>query len=211
MEYWTKSSYDTFVDLEGCGIKFDFTGIDNLKKLDRSVVFIGNHMSNLETFILPSLIAPYKPITFVIKASLIKIPFFGAIMRSTKPICVGRTNPKKDLKYVLKHSIENLNKGISVIIFPQSTRTSGFSSNRFNSLGVKIAAKAGVYAVPLALKTDALEKGKVIKEFGKLNRGKTVYISIGKPVKIKGNGKEQHKMITDYIASQLAGWGVTVN
>jgi len=99
---WVNSSIDTFESLERSGIRFHFTGMDNLKKVDTPVVFIGNHMSTLETMILPMIIQPIKRVVYVIKEELAKYPLFGPIAMARDPILVGRENPREDLKIVLE-------------------------------------------------------------------------------------------------------------
>jgi 1-acyl-sn-glycerol-3-phosphate acyltransferase len=39
-------------------------------------------MSTLETFVLPYLIAPHRPMTFVVKKSLVEYPVFKHVMRA---------------------------------------------------------------------------------------------------------------------------------
>ena len=129
--------------------------MDNITKIPDPVLFIANHMSTLETMILPCIISPLRKVTFVVKESLVKHPLFGDVMRSRNPIIVGRTDPRKDLEAVMTGGMELLSKGISIIIFPQSTRNVEFKPEEFNSLGVKLAKKAGVQVVPIALKTDS--------------------------------------------------------
>ena len=73
-------------------------------------------------------------------------------MRSRNPIVVGRTDPRKDFETVMNGGAERLKNGISIIIFPQSTRSLDFKPEEFNSLGVKLAKKAGVQVVPVAIK-----------------------------------------------------------
>ena len=100
---------------------------------------------------LPGIIRPHRAVTFVMKKSLVTLPFFGAVMRSRDPIVVGRTNPREDLTAVLEGGVERLKKGISIIVFPQSTRTPDFDPQHFNTIGVKLARKAGVPVVPAFL------------------------------------------------------------
>ena len=50
---WVGSSRDIMKGLEKVGIKFHISGIENFKSLDTPAIFIGNHMSVLET--LPSM------------------------------------------------------------------------------------------------------------------------------------------------------------
>ncbi len=114
----------------------------------------------------------------MVKESLVRHPLFGDVMRSRDPIVVGRTDPRKDLEAVMNGGMELLSKGISIVIFPQSTRSVEFRPEEFNSLGVKLAKKAGVKVVPVALKTDFWGNGKVIRELGPLDSRKTYLYKI---------------------------------
>jgi 1-acyl-sn-glycerol-3-phosphate acyltransferase len=203
---WTDSSFEILRFIEMTGGIFHITGMENITKSPGSVLFISNHMSTLETMILPSIIGPHKELTFVVKESLVKHPLFGDVMRSRNPIVVGRTDPRKDLEAVMNDGVDLLNNGISIVIFPQSTRSLEFKTEEFNSLGVKLAKKAGVYVVPIALKTDFWGNGKWIKELGPLSRDKHIHIKFGEPIKISGNGKEDNQRIIDFIQSSLGEW-----
>ena len=127
-------------------------------------------------------------------------------MRSRNPIVVGRTDPRKDLEAVMTGGMDLLGNGISIIIFPQSTRSVIFNPEEFNSLGVKLAKKAGVDVVPIAIKTDFWGNGKLIKELGPLNSKKPIYIKFGDPMKIAGNGREANQRIIEFIQSSLNEW-----
>jgi len=203
---WTDSSFEIFRFIENTGGKFHITGMENITKSPGSVLFISNHMSTLETMILPSIIGPHKELTFVVKESLVKHPLFGDVMRSRNPIVVGRTDPRKDLEAVMNGGVELLHNGISIVIFPQSTRSLEFNPEEFNSLGVKLAKKAGVDVVPIALKTDFWGNGKLIKEAGPLDSHKPIHIKFGQPIRITGNGKEDNQRIIDFIQSSLEEW-----
>ena len=163
-------------------------------------------MSTLETFILPTLIAPFKDTTFVVKQSLVDYPVFKHIMRTRDPITVGRTNPREDLKAVLEGGAARLQAGMSVIIFPQTTRTSVFDPEQFNTIGVKLAKKAGVPIVPIALKTDAWGNGALLKDYGRIDPSKKVYFAFGKPLQIKDRGTEEQHKIVEFIAGKLKKW-----
>jgi 1-acyl-sn-glycerol-3-phosphate acyltransferase len=203
---WTDSSFEILKYIEKAGGKFHITGMENIIKPAGAVLFIGNHMSTLETMILPSIIGPHKELTFVVKESLVRHPFFGDVMRSRNPIVVGRSDPRKDLEAVMNGGIERLSKGVSIVIFPQSTRSVDFKPEEFNSLGVKLARKAGVQVIPIALKTDFWGNGKWIKELGPLDHHKPINIKFGEPFSITGNGREEHQRIIDFIQSSLAMW-----
>jgi len=205
-EGWASSSREVMQALEDVGVRFEITGLNNLAEFDGPCVFIGNHMSTLETMVLPCIIEPIKDTTFVVKQSLIDYPVFRYIMRSRNPIVVGRSNPREDLKAVLDGGSEILSSGRSIVIFPQTTRAPEFDPKEFNTIGIKLAKKAGVPAVPVALKTDAWGNGKRLKDFGKIDPSKKVYFSFGAPMTIKNRGTEEHNAIIEFIETKLKDW-----
>ncbi len=207
-EEWAKSSLEVLRALEQVGIEVEVTGVENFRDLKEPCLFLANHMSTLETFVLPIIIVPMKPVTFVVKESLIETPVFKYVMRSRDPITVGRSNPREDLKAVLEGGAERLNAGVSLIIFPQTTRFLDFDPKRFNTIGVKLAKKANVPIVPVALKTDAWGNGRVLKDFGKMDPSKKVHFAFGKPLWIKDRGTEEHEKVVEFIGSKLKEWGV---
>jgi 1-acyl-sn-glycerol-3-phosphate acyltransferase len=206
---WEDSSYCILKFIEKTGGIFHISGMDNIAREEAPVLFIGNHMSTLETMILPSIISPLRQVTFVVKDSLVNHPLFGDVMRSRNPIVVGRSDPRKDFEAVMNGGIDLLSKGISIIIFPQSTRSLVFRPEDFNSLGVKLARKAGVKVVPVALKTDYWANGRIIKELGPIDIRKKIYFKFGEPFSITGTGKDDNQRIVEFIQSSLAEWEKT--
>jgi len=204
---WADSSYYIFRFIEKSGGRYHITGLENISKTPEPVLFISNHMSTLETMVLPGIIAPLRKVTFVVKDSLVRHPLFGDVMRSRDPIVVGRTDPRKDLEAVMNGGMELLSKGISIVIFPQSTRSVEFKPEEFNSLGVKLAKRAGVKVVPMALKTDYWGNGKLIRELGPLDSTKHIYMKFGEPFSVTGSGKEENQKIIDFIQASLKEWG----
>ena len=106
---------------------------------------------------------------------------------------------------VLDGGVERLSRGISIIVFPQSTRMPVFDEHHFNTIGVKLARKANVPVVPLALKTDAWGQGKKFKELGKITP-LPVHYHFGNALRVQGNGKEEHQHICDFIRGNLEHW-----
>jgi len=205
-EKWAESSHFIFRFIEKTGGKFHLSGMQYIAESPEPVVFIGNHMGTLETLILPVIIVSRRRVTFVVKESLIKHPLFRDVMKSRDPIVVGRRDPRKDLETVMNQGMELLSKGISIVIFPQSTRSLTFKPEDFNSLGVKLAKRAGVKIVPIALKTDFWGQGKIIKELGPLDSSKPIYIKFGEPFHVTGSGKDENQRVIDFITSSLEKW-----
>lgn len=203
---WASKSMEMLKLIEDCGGKLHIEGIENITKSKKPVVFVGNHMSTLETMILPGLIASKREVTFVVKQSLMTHPLFGPVIRARKPIAVERKNPAIDFKKVMLDGVENLKKNVSVVIFPQSHRETDFNPTHFNKMGIKLAKLAQVSIVPIAIKTDFWKNGKIIKDVGGLNRKLPIHIKFGAPIFIEGNGNLEHQKVIDFIAKNLANW-----
>ena len=203
---WSEGSRRTLRLLERCGVHFHVEGMDTIDRVDGPCVFIGNHMSTLETFVLPCLIQPRKPVTFVVKDSLLRYPWFGSVLHAREPVVVHRKNPREDLAAVLEGGVERLNRGVSVIVFPQSTRSYSLDTTLFNSIGIKLAKRAGLPVIPVALRTDAWKMGRFIKDFGGINVNAPVRFAFGEAMAVTGNGKAEHAAVCDFISGKLAEW-----
>ena len=199
-----KYSNKIFRLLESCGAKFHIEGLDNLKALEggEPVVLMGNHMSMLETSLFHCMLRPYTDFTYVINEDLLTVPFFGHIMRALEAIPVGRTNPREDLKTLMREGQARINRGTSIIIFPQGTRNQEFRKEDFNSIGFKLARHTGVRVLPFALCTDFIG----INGFDKLNPDNPIRFEFFPVMTVEGNGSAEHKLVTDMIADKLAQW-----
>ncbi|MCC5834436.1 MAG: 1-acyl-sn-glycerol-3-phosphate acyltransferase [Opitutales bacterium] len=201
-----QASTDIIRAMEACGARLQVEGTEHVAKLEQPCVFIGNHMSTAETFILPAILLPFRRICFVVKQSLVEIPVFKHIMIHQQPIVVGRNNPREDLRTVLDGGCEQLAAGRSVIVFPQTTRTAHFDPSQFNSIGVKLARKANVPVVPLALQTNAWSNGKWIKDIGPFRPEIPVHFAFGAPLEVEGTGKATHQKVVAFIQEKLKSW-----
>ena len=204
---WSRTSYQVLEALESVGVRVEVSGVEHIRQLESPCVFVGNHMSMLETIVLPSIIQPVCDVTFVVKQSLLDYPVFRHVVRSRDPIAVSRDNPREDFKAVMKGGIERLEKGISIVVFPQTTRAHHFDASEFNTIGVKLASRAKVPIVPIALITDAWGNGKLIKDLGPVDSKKTVRFAFGRPIEIEGRGDQQHQEIIGFIQGKLNEWG----
>lgn len=203
---WSDSSYRTLECLEEVGVQLEITGVEHLATPAQSILVVGNHMSTLETGVLPSIIQPIRPVTFVVKRGLVEYPVFKHVMRSRDPIAVSQTNPREDLKTMLTEGAVRLDRGVSVVVFPQGSRTTPFDPGEFNTIGVKLALRSGAPIVPLALSTGAWSVGRVISDLGKINPNQKVRFAFGPPIEVTGRGTEAHRATIDFITANLRQW-----
>ncbi len=87
----------------------------------RSYIFVSNHISYLDAAIIPK--AYRQPIRALGKVEMSKVPVFGFIYRNAI-VTVDRSSPENRAKSVrILKSI--INKGISVLVFPEGTFNMG--------------------------------------------------------------------------------------
>jgi 1-acyl-sn-glycerol-3-phosphate acyltransferase len=203
---WVDTSHEVFTLVERCGGRIHITGLDNLRNNRDPLLFLSNHMSTLETMIFPGIIQPLTDVTFVVKDALVNHWVFKDIMKSRNPIVLSRENPREDFRIVMEQGQDRLQKNISIIIFPQSTRRVEFRPSEFNSLGTKLAAKEGVQVIPVAIKTDFWGFGKFSSYLGPIDRSKHVHIAFGEPMRVTAPGKKEHQAIVEFIQDHLEIW-----
>ena len=203
-----RCSFESLRVVEECGGRVFITGTGRLARQPGPVVFISNHMSMLETFLLPCMLLAYSEggMATVVKESLLRYPVFGKLLSSTDPICVTRQNARSDLVHVLDKGVAALRSGKSMLVFPQSTRQKEIAAGDFNSIGVKLAARAEVPVVPVAVKTDFQEVGGLLRDFGAVHRGRPVRFEFGDPIRINGNGREEHARSVQFIVDTVRLW-----
>jgi 1-acyl-sn-glycerol-3-phosphate acyltransferase len=208
---WAKGSLDVLKIVESAGGEIHISGLQALSRYRGPVIYVANHMSLLDTLILPCILLAFGKVTFVVKEGLLRYPVLGIIIRAIHPIAVTRENPRQDLKTVINQGLALISRGCSIIIFPQATRSAIFNESAFNSLGVKLAQRAGVPVVPVALKTDFQGNGKIIKDMGPVDPTKTLYIKFGNPELVEGKAQNMHQRVIAFIAQNLRAWGAQVD
>jgi 1-acyl-sn-glycerol-3-phosphate acyltransferase len=146
-------------------------------------VILSKHQSAWETISLQEI---FPPLVFVLKRSLLLIPFLGWAFAAVKMISIDRGGGKNALKQVEKQGCERLRAGYWVVIFPEGTRIAPGERCRFKIGGARLAVSAGVPAVPVA--HDAGEfwgKNAFVKKPGRIT------VSIGPAIDPEGKSAEE--------------------
>ncbi|MCA9234904.1 MAG: 1-acyl-sn-glycerol-3-phosphate acyltransferase [Planctomycetales bacterium] len=207
---WAEASRDVLHALEVAGVEAEITGVEHLRSLEGPFIVAANHMSTLETMVLPVVIQPLRKTTFVVKKSLTTMPVFKYIMNSRDAIAVSQTNPREDLKTMLTEGLDRLQRDFALIVFPQGTRRLEFHSAHFNSIAVKLASRAGVPVVPCAIASDAWGLGKWVPELAKIDPRKKLRIAFDAPLAVTGRGEAAQQQTLEYITGKLREWGYAI-
>ena len=207
---WAHFCFRAAQKAEQFGIKIMLDGWKNRTTHDGPVVYLCNHMSTLETILLPPILLTYSPFNVVVKASLSHLPFLEKAAVHMGLVPIGRKSPREDLMTIFREGCARIGNGNSMLIFPQGSREKVFARKGYSSIGAKLAEKAGVPVMPIAVKTDCeptRPDGKGwFKDFGTVDPSKDIYVSCG-PV-IKGTSREMHAASFDWIKARLDSWGL---
>lgn len=129
-------------------VKVSVVGLEHLSPT-KSYVFAINHQSVFDIFVVYG----WFPFIFkwLMKAELRKIPLVGKACAAAGHIFIDRTNP-----IAAKHSLEKaetqLKNGISLVVFPEGTRTHTGQMGKFKRGAFRVATDLGLPIVPVTLR-----------------------------------------------------------
>lgn len=127
--------------------KTEIEGWENLPASDEGAVYVANHQSFLDIYTLFQLGRPFK---FISKTSNFLIPIIGWSMYMTGHIPLKRMDKRSQLE-CLKTCMKLVKEGVSVLFFPEGTRTTDGAMAAFKKGAFSVAAKGGVPVVPITL------------------------------------------------------------
>lgn len=115
----------------------------------RSYVYVANHSSLIDT---PALFAclPHQ-FKIMAKRSLFYVPFMGWHLWSSGNFPIDRGDARKTARS-LKSVVDGVRGGKSLMVFPEGTRTPDGHLQDFKYGAFKIAVRAGVPVVPVAIR-----------------------------------------------------------
>ena len=210
-KHWAALSYRVWRLCASLGGVYEVTGFTGLPP---TAVYVSNHASQLETYLLPGILLPFGGLTVIIKEEITRYPFFGRVVREAQCITVGRTNPLADLRKVLTDGEAAIRNQRSVLIFPQGTRYTLFTPESFNTIGTKLAQRANVPVIPIAVKTDFFPVGRLLRELSPVYPQRIIRIRCGTPIPPAESPKDIHAHCLAHITSTLREWesldGVTL-
>ena len=210
-DLWAHYCFRCAQKAEKFGMDLLLDGWERRQAYKGPVVYLANHMSTLETVLLPAILLTYGPFNVVVKQSLSHLPFLEKAAAHMGLIPVGRKNPREDLMQMFTVGRERMEQGNSMLIFAQGTRQKVFERRHWSSIGSKLAEKAGVPVVPIALQTDCeptREGGGPFKDFGTVDPSRPIRFRCG-PV-LTGSSREMQRDSFDWIAEQLREWKLPV-
>lgn len=144
--WWVKKMWAPVLLWAG-GAKLEVQGLENVPK-DRSVILVSNHQSTLD---IPAIfVALPIDFRFVSKTVLKYVPVLGWYMILAKFVFIDRGNRKSAIESLEKAGAQ-IRGGISVMLFPEGTRSATGEILPFKKGPFALALKAGVPVVPITI------------------------------------------------------------
>ena len=132
---------------KACKSEVEVEGLEKLPQ-DRAVVFVANHQGMMDIPLLYGYTG--KPMAFVAKAELGKIPLLSDWMRLLQCTFIERKSPRKSMK-AIHDAAANVSKGYSQVIFPEGTRSKGGPHHKFKAGSFKLAFMSKSPIVPVTI------------------------------------------------------------
>jgi 1-acyl-sn-glycerol-3-phosphate acyltransferase len=132
-----------------CGITLRVHGQERIDAT-KAHLFMANHQSNFD---IPILMVAFGllQVRWVSKRAVRKVPIIGLCMQRTHQVLVDRESPTQAVA-VIRQVKTLLDAGISVIFFPEGTRTRDGRLQEFKPGGFVVAVETGVPIVPITVK-----------------------------------------------------------
>ena len=162
-----------------CGIHYSVEGREHIQ---HPAIIFCKHQSTWETYILQII---FPPISFVFKSELLWIPFFGWGLAAMKPISIQRGTGHKAVKQLVTGGTKRLQEGLSVVIFPEGTRTHANGPGRYRIGGAVLAAESGYPVIPVAHNA-----GEFWKRKGFIKKPGHITVRIGPAIMTQGKSPE---------------------
>jgi len=114
----------------------------------KTYILVSNHQSFYDIFVLFCLFRPFK---WLAKESLFKIPVIGWNMSLNRYIAIKRDS-LKNRGAAFQECRKWLQRGTSIIIFPEGTRSKTGEMRNFHSGAFRLAIEEKINIVPIAIK-----------------------------------------------------------
>lgn len=179
------------------GISVKTAGLNHIDP-DRRYVFMVNHQSNVDIPVLINSLSQFQ-LRWIAKKELLWVPFFGWAMWASKHITIDRTNPLDAVKS-LQRAKERIAAGISVVVFPEGTRSQDGKLLRFKKGGFLLAVQTGTAIVPVTINGS----GALLPSGAWRLRPGTIEVTLGQAITVDGYQPGNLRPLSERVRASIA-------
>ena len=147
-------------------VKVKLEGIEHIKG-EGPYIFMSNHQGYFDVFALLGRL-PFQ-FKWLVKKELFSIPILGWTMAAAGYINIDREGTRKTVE-ALNEAAQKIREGMSILIFPEGSRSPDGSIQSFKKGGFTLAIKSRVPIVPIAITgtREIMPKGKLTVAAGEI-------------------------------------------
>ena len=128
----------------------NLVSIEGLERVDpsRPAIYMTNHQSYFDVICLAALLP--APVRFVAKRILLYVPVIGQVLWASGHIIIAREDRRQSFQ-ALDRAAEKIQRGTSVLVFPEGTRSPDGRLLPFKKGGFVLGIKARVPIIPISI------------------------------------------------------------
>lgn len=176
-------------------LHFHVQGREHLSK--DSCVYIANHQSYFDIMAVTRVVQGYQ-VGFIAKEEFKKIPLLSPWITGVRGIFLARGDAREALKS-LKVGGQYLKEGFSLCIFPEGTRMKTPGLGEFKAGSFKLATKAKVPVVPIAIEGTRA----IFEEQNRLIRGAEAKVTVLPPIPTADMSRTEQAELPEKVRSLI--------
>lgn len=189
-KFWSKCAFWLFL------LKVKVEGRENIKK-EESYVFLANHQGYYDIFLVYGYLG--HNFKWMMKEYLRKIPFVGYACAKSRQIYLA--DGISGISKAVQQSRETLKGGMSMVIFPEGTRTHTGKMSPFKRGSFMLANEIGLPIVPLTINGSF----EVFNRHHKSVHWGTVTLTIHPPITAEERQGKQTKVMMQEVYDIING------
>jgi len=177
-----------------CDLRYEVRGREHIPAT--STIVLSKHQSAWETIGFQSI---FPPQTWVMKRSLLYVPFLGWGLAMLRPVAIDRGAGREALKQVTEQGRDRLQHGLWIVIFPEGTRVAPGETKRYGIGGAWLATHTNTPVLPVAHNAgEYWGRNSFLKYPG------TITVSIGAPIDATGmKPNELNEKVQAWIETEM--------
>ena len=178
------------------GVKVRIEGMGHLNGKG-PYIFMSNHQGSYDIFALLGHL-PYQ-FKWLAKKELFSIPFFGWTMAAVGYISIDRGGTR-DTVEAMNEAAQKIRDGMSVVIFPEGSRSPDGSIQPFKKGGFTLAIKSKVPIVPVAISGSRaiMPKDKFTATSGEIR------ILVGHPIETENSALKDRELLMKKVRETIS-------
>jgi len=178
------------------GVKVKFEGLEHVRG-EGPYLFMSNHQGAYDIFALEG----HLPFHFkwLAKKELFYIPVLGWAMAAAGYISIDREGTRKTVE-AMNEAARKIQEGMSVIVFPEGSRSPDGSIQPFKKGGFTLAIKSKVPIIPMSItgSREIMPKGKFAASPGEIR------IRIDHPIETQNYSLKDRKFLMEKVRQTIS-------